>query len=607
MATAADIRNSTGAERFNDPFLLPSSQYIPHNFDDVLDLCKFLASQFPSYTQTTRRTVSHFITDIQFSGEEGDQGERDEVKEYAVETLHSMEILQQAGMESFILGNSFVRMYRPFERYLKDYRGGGYREYDVNMFGDTARFILDTLEYEVPDPLQEDVPVDERRRVRFKFKDRDKRDPSKISFQFVDPKQMILRRNHISGKMEYIYRFEEFFIADVKRGDKIWQVNETPYKMLLAIRDNQDYKFGDGSVFHFANNFISGTSYNGWGIPGILLNYYSIHQVAVLRSINEAVGLDYMLPIRMISPTATAQGGGADAATSFNLGPWMQAMTDVIRNKRKDLTAMHIVPFPVQFQELGGEGKNLAPVELMKYMDDRALEDFGYPAELAHMSLQAQEVPTAIRLFESTFRQLQSQMSHCLQWMINSALAFLGKPAMHCSLAKPTLAADIERKHLLLNLATGGEISRQLAYGEIGVENAVQEKLRRVDEDFEIQRGEAKRQADFEREQNMGSSDQVLQAGMQAQQEAQAQAQGGGGPVPSGGAGGGRTPDKVMRDAEQLAMQWLQMQGQDDRAKNESMEQVRNIDPTLYAVAKQKMEEMRAQGASQGRRMAGKQ
>lgn len=78
-------------------------------------------------------------------------------------------------------------------------------------------------------------------------------------------------------------------------------------------------------------------------------------------------------------------------------------------------------------------------------------------------------------------------------------------------------------------------------------------------------------------------------------------------PAPGGGGMGGRTPDKVMRDAEQLAMQWLQMQGQGDRAKNESMEQVRNTDPTLYAVAKQKMEELRAQGASQGRRMAGKQ
>lgn len=51
-----------------------------------------------------------------------------------------------------------------------------------------------------------------------------------------------------------------------------------------------------------ANNFISGVSYNGWGIPNILLNYRSIHQLAVLRCINEAVGLDHMLPIRLLSP-----------------------------------------------------------------------------------------------------------------------------------------------------------------------------------------------------------------------------------------------------------------------------------------------------------------
>jgi hypothetical protein len=128
--------------------------------------------------------------------------------------------------------------------------------------------------------------------------------------------------NNISGTINYIYRFEEFFKTDVKQGSKIYQINETPKEMLNAIRKDQDFCFNPESIFHLANNFISGISYNGWGIPPILLSYQSMHDSAVLRCLNEAIGLDYMLPIRVISPTGTSGGGGMDAAASINLGPW---------------------------------------------------------------------------------------------------------------------------------------------------------------------------------------------------------------------------------------------------------------------------------------------
>lgn len=613
MATAADLRNVPNSERFVDPFVTTSSQYIPQQFNDLLDMCRYLAAQFPSYTQTAKRTVSHFLTELQFYGEDGDADERKETEEYVVNTLKIMEALQQAGMEYFIMGNSFVRMYHPFDRYLVDSRDGHYAEYNVNQFGEDATFCLGEMAYEVPDPRQADLPVEARRKVKLAFRDRTCRAADRVKITFIDPKRMILRKNHVSGRMEYIWRIDEFFVEDVRQGQKIWQINDTPMSILKAIRDNEDYRFDEGSIFHMANTFLSGVSYNGWGIPGILLNYHSIHQTAVYRSINEHVGLDYLLPVRVLTPAPTGQGAGSDAATSMNLGPWTQSAQAMIRNKRKDPTAMHVFPFPLQYQELGGNGKALAPVELIRYANDQMLEDFGFPAELHHMSLQAGEVPTAIRMFQANFIQLQHLLSNLVQWVVSDVLSFMGRPNIKVKLAAPTMADDLERRHVMLQLAAGGEVSRQLAYRLFGVDDATEEIRRRTKEDLEIQRMQAKEQADFEREQTIGSGDQVLQSMVQAQQEAmaaqQAQQGGGGGapPAPPAGGGGGVTPDKMLADADQLAQQWLQMQGQDDAAKNKSMEEVRNTNPTLYAVAKQRMEEIRAQGASQGRRMAGKQ
>ena len=106
----------------------------------------------------------------------------------------------------------------------------------------------------------------------------------------------------------------------------------------------------------------------------------------------------------------------------------------------------------------------------------------------------------------------------------------------------------------------------------------------------------------------LGSGDQVVEAMLQAQGGDGGQ----GAPPPQGGGGGGPTPPEsgmtpldIEQQAEQTAMQFLQIQDVGERQK--AMAQVRATNPTLYAVVKQKMEEMRAQGASEGRKSVGQQ
>ena len=108
-----------------------------------------------------------------------------------------------------------------------------------------------------------------------------------------------------------------------------------------------------------------------------------------------------------------------------------------------------------------------------------------------------------------------------------------------------------------------------------------------------------------EREATLGSADQTLSAMMQAQQGPPPED--GGGAPPSGGGGsgvGGRTPVQVMQDAEDTAMQLLQIEDVGERKKQ--LTAIQNSDEQFYALVKQKMEEMRSQAASQGRKNVGK-
>lgn len=595
-----------GGKKFVDPFLVRSNLFLPKDWFNALEFAMYLSIKFPLYTQAARRTVSHFITDIQFDGDAGDMREREDMKGYLIDELELFEALQLAGMELMIYGNSFARIHYPFDRYLVDRRNGGYRLYSVNAFNpDDMHYSVGNMTYNVPDPTKRHIAGDNSR-VDLEFTDRPSHDPSRIKLRFLDPKRMLINMNFVSGTKEFIWRFDEFFKSDIKGGQKIYQINETPADMLRAIKNDQDFVFDPGSIFHFANPYLTGLSNNGWGIPNILLNYNNIHQLQVYRCINEAVGQDYILPFRLISPAASGNGGGADAAASTNLGKWQAAMTQLIAKKRVDPTALFTVPFPVTYQELGSNGKALAPVELIKQQEDSMLDAFGLPAELAHGTLQYQQVPNAIRTFQNTFLHIPRGFNRFTKWVVKNICDYLEREQLAVTLQLPTVADDMENKQIGLQLAAGGEISRETAYRPFNINNPVQENIRRAKEDMEIQEAKQKEQEKFERKMTLGSANQVVDAMVQAQ--GGSAPAGGGAPPLQGGApmppppNGGQavTPLDIEQQGEEMAQQLLQIPDNGERRKQ--MNQIKASNPVLYAVVQRKMEDMRQQGASEGRK-----
>lgn len=593
-------------KKFNDPFIMRSNAFIPNDFYTALEFALYLAIHYPNYTQAARRTVAYFLTDLAFTGKSGDQAERDDWKDYLINTLGVMDVALIAGMEEQLLGNSFIRIHYPFDRYLVDRRNGKFRQYALSAFGDDIKFNIDTMTYTVPDPSRADIPYASRPKIDLEFIDRKSHDRSRIRLRRLNPLRMRINMNMISGTTEYIYQFEEVFRSAVQAGEPIHQINETPMDMLKAIRDNQDFKFNPGTIFHLKTDFISGISFSGWGIPNILLNYNNLHQVQVLRCINEAIGLDYMLPIRLLSPNASPSQGGADLASSIHMGKWTSAVQQLIAQKRQDPTALHTVPFPVTYQELGANGKALAPVDLLQHAEDKMLDGFGYASEFWHMSTHYQVLPTAIRMFESNWTFLYRGLNRFVKWVSQNILDYLEREQMGIQMLRPSMADDLDLKHVKMSLAAGGEISRATAYKPLGIDDPIEEQRRRQQEDIEIQKNQQKEQQNFEREMTLGSGNQVVDAMLQAQSApppGAAMAPMGGG-MPAGG-GGSVTPLDIEQQAEEQAMQLLAIQDVGERRKQ--MMQIKATNPTLYAVVQRKMEDIRQQGASQGRKMAGQQ
>jgi hypothetical protein len=504
------------------------------------------------------------------------------------EETHSF-VVDNGIITSNCYGNSFLRLHLPFDRVLIDHRDGKYREYSLSMFGNDVKYDYKAMKYDVPDPTTMDKPKDKRTRVKLDFIDRPARDKDRIRLRKIDPRQIVLQHSFLSGKTQVLYRFEPEFVTLI-RNSVMYQVNETPMSMLKAIAMEQDFLFNEGQVFHFRAPTISGVSNFGWGMPETIANYRHIHQLQVLRKIDEAVGLDYMLPFRLFSPVSSQQAN--DPMNYMLLSRWGTEMKEIIRRRRIDPFAMHALPFPVQYQEFGAQGKNLAPKDLVEYHNNVLLDAMGYPAELFRGSIQIQQVPTAIRLFENSFHFIYQGFDRILKWVSKRVLDYIGQEQIGVTLQLPRIADNVEKQNAFLQLSAGAEIPRSIAYAPFGIKDPVEAAKQRAQEDIAIKKEQIKLDQDFQREQSIGSMDSVI---ANAQQQGQ-----GGGSSPAGdlGAGGQTTnPLDIQNQAEQIATQLLQMPIGE---RQKQMAQIKSSNPNLHAMVKQKMEDMRSQAASAG-------
>jgi hypothetical protein len=152
----------------------------------------------------------------------------------------------------------------------------------------------------------------------------------------------------------------------------------------------------------------------------------------------------------------------------------------------------------------------------------------------------------------------------------------------------------MEQRALLMQLYSARDIPARLAFDSVGLENPVDLRLEAQRELMETQRRTAILQKEEEIRAQRGSLDDVLN-------NADASQQGGG----AAQGGPSISPVDMRAEAEQLAQQWLSIASTGERSK--AMQQVAATNKDLYAIAKDIMESIRSQGASQGRQQAAQQ
>ena len=590
---------------FPDPFLTYANLDMPKNIKTLFDWCEHLWYTNGIYRMALQRSVRHFLTKIEV--EDISDEEKEKYDEFLNDTLDVMNVLAEIGDDFVCYGNCFISIYVPFRRYLRCPKCG-------------ITQPITEIEYEFRNyKFHGECKNPKCKRIgEFARLDRPSKKHDELRVIRWSPREMQIKYHPISGEFEYYWSIPEHYRAAIEQGDK-FAVETCPWEVIETIKENGLFKFDKDVIYHLREPTLGGYKDYGWGIPRVMTTFKQVWYNQVLKRQNEAIALDYILPLRLLTPKA-GNSAQADPLLHVNLSQFNSRIRRMIEEHRRDPATWHTVPFPVDYVPLGGDGKALVPADLMIHETDELLNALGVPAEFFKGSLSIQAAPTALRLFERTWTSFVHGLNGFIRWLFNQIYIHNNWEQASGRLQPSTIAEDIERKSILMQLAASKQVSSQTAMAPLGVD--YKEEVRRMQEEerFAAEEADRARREEEKSKELQGIMDAKRQ---EAQQQWMMQAglipppegggapgggmpPGGGGMMPpmgggGGGQGGDRTPQEMNAEAEQIAMQLL---GMSETQRKSQLYSIKKTDETLHALVRAQMEKIRQQARTQGGEMA---
>ena len=613
---------TTMDEGFADPFQDIASTQMPTTMKSALWWSEYIWSVMGTYRMAMERIVSYFITDIELGGDASDD-EKDKYKDFMHEQLDSLSFLGLILRDRMCYGNSFSSVIVPFRRFLQCPKTGdlyplriAYYNFDFD-FNDKFEFVATCPKTGW--------------RGAWQVVDKPREESEHLILKRWSPHEIELLHDPYTDEVAYLWRIPEYYKRMVKEGN-LFHLERSSKQVLEAIKHDKLFRFHPESIYHMKEQTLAGIRNMGWGLPRSLVNYRQIWYVQVLRRYNEAIALDYVIPFRLITPEARSGGGGAggistqDPMSIYAAGDFRSQVRQMLNKRRRDPASWQMLPFPVNYQMLGGDANQLAPTELITQGFDTLLNECGTPVEFYNGSLSMQAAPVALRLFESTHRQLVSDANQFLQWMCNQVSRIMSWEIVDCNLKRVTIADDMQKQMSALQLMMGQQLSGTSGLAAIGYDwETEQQRLAdeaRKQQEMQARQQEEAEQAGFAQQISKGIDPNTGQPAGAPPAGGAGGAAGGGDPAAAGGGGqmagpeaaqaGGMpvteyiqsmgdnamvTPNDLQSAADMLAQELL---GLPEGVKDSQLRELKQANPTLHAIVKEKMGDMRSQAKQVG-------
>jgi hypothetical protein len=600
---------------FPDPFVTYSSTVYPDTISDVFNWADWLWQRNGVYTQSIKRSIRYFLNGINLRAPDDkglDHATRRKYEKFLVQQLNIMDTLASIGDDVIGYGNSFSSVSVPITRNIIC------PECSLSRRLDSMRPEKD---YKWENWSFIGACPECSYRGAFKRIDSNRIDrDSNIRVIRWAPQYISIKHCPLTGDSDYFYRIPTRDKEAIESGDPVY-LRSVPWEYIKAVKEARDFKFNKETFIHLSCGSSAAVTdrLKGWGLPLFMCNFSQVVHLQILERFTEAIAMDYIMPFRVVTPPQKQAGTTGDPMLSNNMNNFMGNVRQMIREHRFDPTTWHTLPYPLEYQALGGEAKSLVPVELLDRALDNLLTSMGIPQEFYRSSIQISGgPPVSLRMFEKSWTHNTVLLDDWLNWFLSQCSRLMNWEQVHGSLVRTSVLEDDTTKQVKLNLASAGVISNTTALKAFGID-ADEERDLMLEEQAKMNAELSAEQKKEEKRQMLSEAmpvtppaipgagtgmapGQIPPGAMGANMGAAPPAGGGGAPMPPvssgmGMSGGGAgSLDEVMAQAEQMAQQLLSMPPYDRRKE---LTNLKSSNPSLHAQVKQLMEDMKQSIGSQ--------
>lgn len=440
----------TTSNRYSNPFFDLAQQYMPPTIKELFKWCTFYYYNSPLIGSSITKISRYPITDIIIEDE--NEQTRQLWLNFLNDHLAIRERFMEINLDYHVYGNAFVSLFFPFNRFLVcsackkstpisqakwDFKGGQYKF-----------FLKCSCGFEGPATIK-DVPYKDKKNIRITR---------------WNPENVNIKHNEYTGKTIYLYSVPAKLKSAINAGDKDI-VCDLPEVIIDAAREGKMIKLNNDNFYHLKRPTLAEQD-QGWGKPLIIHVLKDMYYFYTLRRAQEAIALEHIVPFDIIYPMPNAQ---QDPYVHSNLSGWKSQIESMIKKHRKDPNFKGVIPVPVGFGRLGGDGKAMMLAPELNYLTQTIVGGMGIPQEFLFGGLNWTGSSVSLRTLENDFIQNRGQLLRMLTWMTNKIRIYLGWPAIKkMRMADFRMADDVQRNQQIIGLNAQQKISNHTLLTELG-------------------------------------------------------------------------------------------------------------------------------------------
>ena len=611
-----------GRGGLHNPFRTYSNFVYPRTIDEVFIWALWFWDRNPKYRNALQKVVSYFVAGLNVQQDNtADDVDEDVVRQFEdllIDNYNALPLIVAFGVELAAMGNVFVSAERIFTRMLLCPTKNCGWQMPVKQLHKGIDYNWNGRAFTGHCPQC-------HKEVTYKFQDVKSEDEygRKVRFVFRDAVDMLVQFNRLTGSYKYYYKLPGQIKSAIKRGDAVY-LEETPKVFLDAAVNDSLIEFYQDKFFSMRTTTLTELDrlYKGWGVPLFMNGFDNFIRLQHLDKFNEAVTMDYIAPVRMVSPQPANLKSGVDDPNRnqpISGHVFRNMMQQSLKQVKENPTTWIISPVPVQYQMLGGEAKQLAPVELMEWYTSQILADMGIPQEFRQTTFQVVAPTMGLRMFERQWIHFAKGLNNFTRWMASQIADAHNFEQMSCSLDMTSFVEDDMNKQMTFQLMTSGMISKTNTLKRIGIdyEEDTKQRIKEQKREIELANEMQEDQENNEMVQSVippAAAPGIGQAMANIQaMEAEAQGQAGAPAVPGAPAapmapaGPGGMPfnqgasesasiEQMFQQAQQIAGELYTMP---DAQRRSQLVELKNTNPPLHAAVKQMLADMKQDVASE--------